>query len=290
VTVMEKISARVFHYARLMRVHRPVGSLLLLWPTLWALWIAGDGAPRARHLFVFVAGVFVMRAAGCVANDIADRDIDRHVARTRGRPLANGDVTVREAAALLLVLCAVALLLVVQLNLLTLLLAAAGLAVAAVYPLCKRFTHLPQAVLGAAFSWGIPMAFAAERGAVPAVALLLAAANFCWVMAYDTMYAMADREDDLRIGVKSTAILFGARDRLLVAAFHTAALALLALLGVQLQFHAGYFAGLTLAAAFAVHQMSRCRRRAPQDCEAAFTNNVWFGGAVFFGVMLAYLD
>jgi len=290
VTAMEKILARVFHYARLMRMHRPVGSLLLLWPTLWALWIAGDGAPRARHLLVFVAGVFVMRAAGCVANDIADRDIDRHVARTRGRPLANGDVTVREAAALLVALCAAAFLLALQLNFLTLLLAAAGLAVAAVYPLCKRFTHLPQAVLGVAFSWGIPMAFAAERGALPAAALLLAAANFCWVMAYDTMYAMADREDDLRIGVKSTAILFGARDRLLVAVFHTAALALLALLGAHLQFHTGYFAALALAAAFAIYQMCLCRNRAPPDCHAAFTNNIWFGGAVFFGVALAYLD
>src|SRR3989338_5171934 len=217
------IAERLKDYARLMRLHRPIGIVLLLWPTLWALWIAGQGRPDPRVLAVFVLGVVLMRSAGCVINDYADRNFDPHVERTRDRPIAAGRVSPREALVLFATLCLIAFALVLTLNRLTILLSFAGAFLAATYPFVKRFTHLPQFYLGAAFGWGIVMAFAAVTGAVPALAWVLFAANVFWAAAYDTVYAMVDREDDARIGVKSTAILFGSYDRLMVGACHVAA-------------------------------------------------------------------
>jgi len=267
-------------YALLMRMDRPIGTFLLLWPTLWALWIAGEGHPQPWIVLIFVAGVFLMRSAGCVINDIADRDIDPHVARTRDRPLAAGRVTTREALALFLVL---------QLNRLTILFALIGAVLAASYPFFKRFTHLPQFVLGFAFSWGIPMAFAAHQGQVPPVAWVLMLANLAWVVAYDTMYAMADREDDLKIGVKSTAILFGRHDRQIIAALQIIALVSLVVAGMLTARGVYYYGGIALAALFSAFQQVLISGRQPADCFRAFLNNTWFGAAVFGGLLLDYL-
>jgi len=277
---------RYLDYARLMRLHRPIGILLLLWPTLWALWIAARGAPGLHILFVFVAGVVLMRSAGCVINDYADRDFDRHVARTRDRPIAAGRVTPTEALVLFSVLCLVALALVFTLNTLTILLAIVGALLAATYPFLKRYTHLPQFDLGVAFGWGIPMAFAAETGTIPFVGWLLLAANVCWAVAYDTLYAMVDREDDLKVGIKSTAILFGRYDRMLVFLFHILALSLLALSGARAGLSLGYYAGLAAGLGFALYQQHLIRNRGRDECFRAFLNNNWFGASVFAGVLL----
>ncbi len=276
-------------YALLMRMDRPIGTFLLLWPTLWALWMAGEGHPRPWIVLIFVAGVFLMRSAGCVVNDIADRDFDPHVARTADRPLAAGRVTTREALGLFLALMFLALVLVLQLNRLTLLFAFIGAALAASYPFFKRFTHLPQFVLGFAFSWGIPMAFAAQLGQVPMVAWVLMAANLAWVVAYDTMYAMADREDDVKIGVKSTAILFGRHDRQIIGALQIFALVSLVFAGMLTARGVYYYGGIALAAAFSVFQQVLIFRRQPADCFRAFLNNTWFGAAVFGGLLMDYL-
>jgi len=286
---MSDVRGRLLHYSELARFGRPIGSLLLLWPTLGALWIAGEGTPDPYVLVVFFVGVFLMRSAGCVINDYADRDIDGHVARTRGRPLATGRVTEHEALGLFAVLSLGAFALVLTLNRLTILLAFIGIGLAALYPFMKRYTHWPQLALGAAFSWSIPMAFAAQSGQVPGVAWWLVAANVCWVLAYDTIYAMVDREDDLRIGVKSTAILLGSWDRPAVAACHAASLALLLYVGWQLQLGGYYYAGLCAAASFAVYEQWRIRNRDREACFEAFLNNSWFGAAVFAGILLAYL-
>jgi len=281
-------ATRLGAYARLMRWHRPIGTLLLLWPTLWALWIAGDGAPPAWIVAVFVVGTFLMRSAGCVINDYADRDLDPHVARTRDRPLAAGEVGPREALALFAALGLVAFALVLLLNRLTVYLALVGVVLAATYPFMKRFTHLPQAYLGMAFGWGIPMGFAAVAGEVPAIAWTLFAANICWTLAYDTMYAMEDRPDDLAIGVRSTAVLLGDWDRVAVAAFQLATLALLAVVGAQAGFGGWYALGLLGAVAFGAYQQWLIRRRERGPCLRAFLNNQWLGGAVFAGILLEY--
>ena len=276
-------------WLQLMRLDRPVGTLLLLWPTLWAVWIAGDGAPSLRTVIVFVLGVIVMRAAGCVINDVADRHIDGHVTRTRERPLATGAVTARQALALFAGLVAIAFVLVLFLNTFTILLAFGGLALAVLYPFMKRYTHLPQVVLGAAFSWAIPMAFAAETGNVPAIAWLLYTANLLWTVAYDTEYAMVDRDDDLKIGVKSTAILFGEMDRLMIAALQTLALFALWLLGRQLGFGAFWQAGLVLAAGLFAWQHWLIRDRHRDGCFKAFLNNQWVGLTLFTALLLDYI-
>lgn len=286
---VERLEDRLAQYGQLTRFNRPIGSFLLLWPTLWALWISGRGAPDPYVVLVFFLGVFLMRSAGCVINDYADRRIDGHVKRTRERPLAQGRVSEREALILFAVLALTAFILVLTLNRLTIYLAFAGVALAAAYPFTKRFTHLPQIALGAAFSWGIPMAFAAQANAVPAAAWWLVAANVCWVMAYDTMYAMVDRDDDLRIGVKSTAILFGSLDRFVVAACQAATLVILAFVGLQIHFGGYYAGGLATAAIFAAYQQWRIRRRERDACFEAFLNNTWFGAAVFAGILLDYL-
>ena len=276
-------------YARLMRWHRPIGTLLLLWPTLWALWIAGQGDPPLAVVGIFAVGTFLMRSAGCVINDFADREFDPHVQRTASRPLATGAVQPWEAVALFVGLCLVAFALVLTLNRLTVYLALVGAVLAATYPFFKRFTHMPQAYLGIAFGWGIPMAFAAVTGGVPAVAWLLLAANIAWTLAYDTMYAMEDRPDDLSVGARSTAILFGHWDRAVVAVFQLVSLALLVLAGAQAEILGPWY-GLGLAgfAAFGAYQQWLIRHRARGPCLGAFLNNRWAGGTVFAGIAAQY--
>ena len=283
------IAERLKDYARLMRLHRPIGALLLLWPTLWALWIAGQGRPDLRVLAVFVLGVVLMRSAGCVINDYADRDFDPHVERTRDRPIAAGRVSPREALVLFAALCLIAFALVLTLNRLTILLSFAGAFLAATYPFVKRFTHLPQFYLGAAFGWGIPMAFAAQTGGIPSAGWVLLAANVCWAVAYDTAYAMVDRDDDQKVGVKSTAILFGRHDRAMVFLFHVLTLSLLAWTGALAGLGLRYYAGLAAAFGFVLYQQQLMRDRTRDGCFRAFLNNNWFGAAVFAGLVLHYL-
>jgi 4-hydroxybenzoate polyprenyltransferase len=262
----------------------------LLWPTLWALWLAARGLPSLPILAIFIIGTVLMRSAGCVINDFADRDFDPHVERTKLRPLAARRVTPREALMLFVVLCLLALLLAMPLNASALWLSVPAAALAASYPFAKRFHSMPQAHLGLAFSWGIPMAYAAIRGAVPwNEAGPLMAANVCWVIAYDTLYAMADREDDLKVGVKSSAILFGRWDLLAVAVLQIITLALLTLAGIRAGLSWPYNAGLAVAAALAVQEQYMARARDRQACFRAFLHNVRFGAAVFAGLAVAML-
>jgi 4-hydroxybenzoate polyprenyltransferase len=282
------LTSRLREYALLMRLHRPIGILLLLWPTLWALWIAGQGQPDRLVFTVFVLGVVLMRSAGCVMNDYADREFDPHVERTRDRPIAAGRVSPKEALALFVVLCLIAFALVLTMNRLTIMLSFAGAFLAATYPFMKRFTSLPQFYLGAAFGWSIPMVFAAQTGAVPPIAWMLFAANIFWSVAYDTAYAMVDREDDLKVGVKSTAILFGAQDRLMVGLSHVVTLGLLVFTGFIAGLGMLYYAGLAVAAGFATYQQYLMRDRTRDGCFRAFLNNNWFGAAVFAGLLWNY--
>ncbi len=272
------------HYWRLMRFHRPIGIWLLLWPTLWALWFAADGPPPLPVFVVFVLGTVLMRAAGCVINDFADRDFDPHVARTQDRPLAARLVTTREALGLFVITCLLAFCLVLSLgNLRVLALSLPAVALAALYPFTKRWISMPQAVLGLAFSWGIPMAFAAVLSAIPwNEVLCLMVANVCWVIAYDTFYAMADREEDRRIGVKSSAIFFGEWDRAVTALLQIATLVLLGWVGRDLGMF--WFAGLAVAAGLALQQQWSIRTRDPQACFQAFLANHYFGAAIFLGL------
>ena len=269
-----------------MRFDRPVGSLLLLWPTLAALWVAAKGVPPVDLIAVFTLGVFIMRAAGCVINDLADRRLDPLVARTRDRPLATAEISVRGALGLFAGLCLAALALLAWLNAVTRWLAVAGLAVSVLYPFTKRWTHLPQVVLGAAFSWGIVMAFAAVLGEVPAIGWLFFVASLLWIVAYDTLYAMVDREDDLKAGIKSTAILFGAADRLMVGVLQAGAWFGFALLGWRSGFGAAYGVGLTVMSALFVHQQVLIRQRDRDRCFRAFLNNTWVGFALFAAVVV----
>ena len=281
-------AARAVEYARLMRLHRPIGAFLLLWPTLWALWIGAEGIPPAAILAVFVLGVWVMRAAGCAINDYADRHLDPRVERTRDRPLAKGTVRPREALFLFAALMLVALGLVLTLNPQTIGLALAATVLAIVYPFLKRVTHLPQVWLGVAFGWGIPMGFAAVTGTVPVVGWVLLLANVLWAIAYDTMYAMADRPDDIRAGSRSTAILFADADRMMVGVFQVAALAVLAAIGWRLEFGLPWHLGLAAAACLGVYQQRLIRERDRNDCFRAFMNNNWLGGAIFLGLAAEY--
>lgn len=283
------VRERLYQYVVLMRLNRPIGSLLLLWPTLWALWIAGHGRPDWVVLLVFVLGVVIMRSAGCVINDYADRNLDPHVERTRERPIAAGHVAPGEAVALFVVLCLVAFSLVLLMNWLTISLSLGALVLAAAYPFSKRYTYLPQVVLGAAFGWAIPMAFAAQTGSVPQIAWLLFTANVLWATAYDTMYAMVDRDDDLRVGAKSTAILFGDMDRIIVAIIQALVLFALVLVGRKLGLSLYFYAGLAIAAALGGYQQYLIRGRERRACFKAFLNNNWFGAAVFGGLVLHYL-
>lgn len=275
-------------YAQLMRMDRPIGTLLLLWPTLWALWVAGEGQPDPLITIIFAVGVFLMRSGGCVINDFADRELDPHVQRTASRPLASGRVGEREALILFGVLGLLAFALVLLLNALTIALSVVGILLAATYPFMKRFTYLPQVHLGIAFGWAVPMAFAAETGAVPAGAWLLLIAVVLWAVAYDTMYAMVDREDDLRIGVKSTAILFGESDRAWICGIQLGVLSVLCLFGVQMELGFWYYVGVIGAGALFVYQQRLIRDREPERCFQAFLNNNWLGATVFAGIVLDY--
>lgn len=278
--------ARLGAYARLTRINRPIGTFLLLWPTLWALWLASDGHPAPWLFVVFVLGTFLMRSAGCAINDFADRRIDSHVRRTRARPLARGDIHPAEALAVFAVLSLAALALVFTLNRLTLWFALPGVFFAVTYPFMKRFTQLPQLYLGIAFGWGIPMAFAAATGQVPPVAWLLLIINILWATVYDTMYAMVDRPDDVKIGIKSTAILFGEMDRVIVGMLQVTVLIGLVLAGLRLHLAPVYYWSLGAAACFSLYQQWLIRDRDPQRCFQAFMNNNWFGAAVFAGILL----
>lgn len=276
-------------YIQLTRLNRPIGILLLLWPTLWAIWIAGAGRPDPLVLAVFVAGVLLMRSAGCVVNDLADRKVDPHVKRTRMRPLATGAISAREALGVALVLTLAAFALVLLLNPLTIALSVVGVLLAASYPFMKRYTHLPQFYLGAAFGWAIPMAFAAQTGGIPAEAWLLFAAAVVWAAIYDTMYAMVDRDDDLKIGVKSTAVLFGRYDRAWIAVFQLVFFWLLFAIGASFGLGAVYYSGLLIAIGLAIYHQWLIRDCDRDRCFRAFLHNHWLGMVVFLGIVLDYL-
>jgi len=285
-----RLARRVTEYARLMRLDRPVGTWLLLWPALWALWIAGAGRPRPQVLLLFVLGVVVMRAAGCVINDFLDRDIDPHVQRTRDRPLAARRASPFEALVLFALLLAVALYLVTRLNLLTVKLAGIGALLTVSYPLFKRFFPMPQLYLGISFGgWSVPMAFAAQSEALPRVAWVLYIAAVIWASMYDTLYAMVDREDDLKIGVKSSAILFADMDRLLIGVMQAMMLCALVLVGRNLHFGRPYHAALAAAGVLFLRQQWLIRKREPAGCLRAFLNNQFVGLVVFVGILLQYL-
>ncbi|CNE53655.1 4-hydroxybenzoate octaprenyltransferase [Yersinia nurmii] len=275
-------------YCRLMRIDKPIGSLLLLWPTLWALWLAGRGIPDAKILVVFVLGVFMMRAAGCVVNDFADRKIDGHVKRTASRPLPSGAVSEKESKILFGVLVLISFGLVLTLNSMTIWLSLVGLVLAWIYPFMKRVTNLPQVVLGAAFGWSIPMGFAAVSESLPLVCWLLLLANICWTVAYDTLYAMVDRDDDLKIGVKSTAILFGQYDRLIVGLLQLATLLLMVAIGYLMHLGGAFYWSVLLAGALFIHQQKMIAKRQREPCFQAFLNNNYVGLVLFLGILLSY--
>ncbi|MBT8040211.1 MAG: 4-hydroxybenzoate octaprenyltransferase [Xanthomonadales bacterium] len=276
-------------YWRLMRFDKPIGTLLLLWPTWWALLLAGDGRPTVKNVLIFTAGVVIMRAAGCVMNDIADRDFDPHVERTRCRPLAAGELTLAQALRLFSVLLLLAFGLVLMTNALTIKLAFVGAALAASYPFFKRVTHLPQVVLGIAFGWGIPMAFAAEQGALAPIAWWFLAINTVWSVIYDTLYAMVDREDDLSIGIKSTAILFGTYDVAITGVLMVIMLGMLSAAGASLGLGWPWFAGVGMAALLFLRQWLMVRGRDRDACFRAFLNNNWVGFFLFLGLALHYI-
>ncbi len=304
---------KLLAFHRLMRTDKPIGALLLLWPTLWALWVATPGVPQLWILAVFVAGVWLMRAAGCVVNDYADRKFDGHVKRTANRPLPSGAVTEKEARALFVVLVLISfllvltlntmtillsiaalalawvyLLLVLTLNTMTILLSIAALALAWVYPFMKRYTHLPQVVLGAAFGWSIPMAFAAVSESVPLSCWLMFLANILWAVAYDTQYAMVDRDDDVKIGIKSTAILFGQYDKLIIGILQIGVLALMAIIGELNGLGWGYYWSILVAGALFVYQQKLIANREREACFKAFMNNNYVGLVLFLGLAMSY--
>ncbi|PKM29762.1 MAG: 4-hydroxybenzoate octaprenyltransferase [Gammaproteobacteria bacterium HGW-Gammaproteobacteria-11] len=285
---LARLHPRALDFIQLMRLDRPIGTWLLLWPTLWALWLAAAGLPDLRVLVIFVIGVFLMRAAGCVINDYADRDIDGHVSRTKQRPLATGRISSREALITFGILVGISGLLVLLTNRLTIQLAFVGLALAAIYPFCKRFTFYPQLVLGAAFSWAIPMAFAAQSNSLPMTLWLLYLANLLWTVAYDTQYAMCDRDDDLMIGVKSTAILFGDADRLIIGLLQGLALFCLLLVGSRFELGLYYYLGLLGMLLGFAWQQWLIREREAQACLRAFLSNHWAGLLVFAGLALDF--
>lgn len=276
-------------WCRLMRIDKPIGSLLLLWPTLWALWLAGMAVPALGTLTVFVLGVFFMRAAGCVINDYADRKIDGHVKRTRARPLPSGAIGEKEAKLLFGALVGISFVLVLTLNSMTIALSTVALALAWAYPFMKRYTHLPQLVLGAAFGWSIPMAFTAVSEYLPLNCWLLFLANITWTVAYDTQYAMVDRDDDLCIGVKSTAILFGRFDKLIIGLLQLATLGLLGVIGWQAGLGGLYYLALAGAAALFLWQQKLIANRERQACFRAFLNNNLVGMLIFIGILLSLL-
>ena len=281
--------SRLGHYWKLMRADRPIGTLLLLWPTWWALWLAAGGMPPLWTLFVFSAGVWLTRSAGCVINDYADRWLDPHVKRTRDRPLATGAVSGREALALFAVLMLVAFALVLTMNALTIGLSFIGVFLAASYPYLKRYTHLPQVYLGMAFGWGIPMAFAAVQGEVPALGWVLYGANILWSTAYDTWYAMVDRDDDLKVGSHSTAILFGDLDLVIQGILYALFFGAMALLGQRAELGLAYWLAMAVALVLVAFEFWWCRTREREPCFKAFLHNNWVGAVLFAGIVIALL-
>jgi 4-hydroxybenzoate polyprenyltransferase len=277
--------SRLFLYTRLVRLDRPIGIFLLMWPALWALWIAGEGSPPWHVVLIFVGGVVLMRSAGCAINDFADRNLDGHVARTRGRPIASRLVSPREAIGVFLVLSLAAFLLVLFLSWQTVALSVVALSLAVVYPFMKRYTHVPQLFLGAAFGWAVPMAFTAIAGSVPPMAWLLFCATVIWALVYDTQYAMVDREDDLAVGIKSTAILFGSCDRLMVGLLQVLMLSILAVVGYLAERGTWYVVGLVVAGLLAAYHQYLIRERDPDACFQAFLGNNYLGMAVFLGLI-----
>jgi 4-hydroxybenzoate polyprenyltransferase len=281
-------SRHIPYYIQLMRIDKPIGTLLLLWPTYWALWLANAGMPSLTNFIVFTLGVIVMRSAGCVINDFADRKVDGSVKRTAQRPLAVGAISSKEALSLFVLLITIAFLLVLMLSVKTILLSFAALALAFCYPFMKRYTHLPQVVLGAAFGWAIPMAYMASIDAVPLSAWLLFVANICWTVAYDTMYAMVDRDDDLQIGVKSTAILFGQYDRHIIALLNMTFIMLLAIVAVLSSVALIFWLAITVAISLLIYQQWLIRQRDRMDCFKAFLNNHYVGLVIFIGLLFSY--
>ena len=285
---LNRFNPRAWDFIQLTRMDKPIGIYLLLWPTLWALWVAAQGVPSLGNLLIFVLGVVLTRAAGCVINDFADRKVDGHVKRTEQRPMASGKISSKEALVFFALLMGVSFLLVLCTNAPTIWLSFGALALAATYPFMKRYTYYPQVVLGAAFSWGIPMAFTAETGSLPAAAWLLYIANLLWTVAYDTYYAMTDREDDLKIGVKSTAILFGDADRVIILSLQGLALGCLLLAGSHFELGGWFHLGLLAAAGCFVWEFWYTRDRDPQRCFKAFLHNHWAGLAIFVGIVHNY--
>ncbi len=283
------IRDRLHAYISLARLDRPIGIYLLLWPMLWALWIASEGRPNAWVTIVFILGVILMRSAGCVLNDFADRDFDGHVQRTAKRPIPAGRVKAQEALLVAAALTLFALLLVLTLGWLTIGLAVIAALLAASYPFMKRYTFMPQVHLGLAFGMSIPMAFAAQVGALPPVTWLILCASVLWTVAYDTMYAMVDREDDIRIGIKSTAILFGDEDRLIIGIIQSLLIAVLIVIGVRMELGGMYYVGISAAVVLAIYQQYLIKDREPGRCFEAFLNNHWLGAAVFTGLLSHYL-
>jgi len=283
------IRERLQQYYYLTRLNKPIGIFLLLWPTLWALWVASEGKPDFKVLFVFISGVVLMRSAGCVINDFADRKVDPHVARTRDRPVASGKVLPGEALILFVVLSLTAFSLVWLTNMLTVYLSFGGALLASVYPFMKRYTHLPQVVLGMAFAWSVPMAFAAQTGSVPRLAWLIYVITVIWAVIYDTMYAMVDRDDDLKVGIKSTAILFGEADRVIIFVMQAMMFIALGLLGKQAHLTTPYYICMGAAGLFALYQQYLIKNRIPAYCFRAFLNNNWVGAFLFIGIFLSYI-
>ena len=282
------VAVQLRHYGRLMRIDKPIGLWLLLWPTLWALWIAGDGHPDQGLFVVFVLGVFVMRSAGCVLNDFVDRKIDPYVERTRDRPIASGAVAPFEAMTLFVALGLIAVGLATMLNQPARMLAIVGAALTVIYPFIKRFVSIPQFILGAAFGWAVPMAFAAQTGELPQIAWVVFGAALIWAVIYDTFYAMVDREDDMKIGVKSTAILFGDADLFVIAGMQAVMLAALLFVGLRAELGFWYFLSLAISAGLMARHQWLARRREKEGCFKAFLENHYIGLAVFIGILLHY--
>lgn len=283
-----QLRERLPQYAYLMRLDKPIGILLLLWPTLWAIWLAGVGKPDPVNLIVFILGVMLMRSAGCIMNDFADRHIDKHVTRTRNRPLTSGKVTSKEALLLAGLLSLCAFLLVLLCNSFTIMLAFIGAALVVIYPFMKRFTHLPQFGLGVAFSWGVPMAFAAETGQITLSAWFLFLTATIWPIIYDTMYAMVDREDDVKIGVKSTAILFARMDIIIIALLQLLFVVMLVIVGLMFCLDVAYYFSLLMVAILFCYQQFLIKDREPSKCFAAFLNNNWIGFVIFIGIWMSH--
>jgi len=286
---LSAILRRLDLYEKLLRLDKPIGTLLLLWPTLWALWLSANGRPNWKIVWIFALGTLLMRSAGVAVNDLADRKFDPHVTRTRNRPLAAKQLDPKEALALAAVLALIAFILILPLGRLVILLSFCALLLAVTYPLTKRFLILPQAYLGVAFGFGIPMAYAAQTGGLPVIAWWLLLANILWTIAYDTEYAMVDRDDDRRIGIRTSAILFGRYDVAAVMLCHAAFLATMVGIGLVLKLAWPFYAGLLCALGLAAYQYTLIRDRDPHRCFGAFKDNNWVGAAVFVGIALAYL-